>query len=200
MRRGLLLAAMFLPGWGQPATAPSFELQNAANGMATIIVRNPSNQSLKVAIPSHAVLTHPQLQDQMLLDKSRTVAVGPKAQSQFRSATMCVGERQESTRGAGFQLATEPHPQATQALKMLETCGHLQSEGALPPLPLLPGNQLTVVAQWAYWCERGQATKEDLSKVVHSQLKTEPKDEPEVQKAIDNTWEAIDLTRKEAKK
>lgn len=47
MQRGLLLAVLFLPGRGQPATAPSFELQNAANGMATIIVRNPSNRPSK---------------------------------------------------------------------------------------------------------------------------------------------------------
>lgn len=200
MRRWFVMAALFVPGWGQPVMPPSFELQNAGNGLATVIVRNPSTQSLKLTIPANAVLAHPQLQDQMLLDKSRVVTLAPHSQSQFRSAVMCVGDRREATQGTGFQLSCEPHPQAQQAQKMLETCRQLQREGDLPPTPMLPGNQTNVIAQWAYWSERGQVGKEDLSILVHHQLKAEPKDEPEVQKAIDNTWEAIDLTRKEANK
>ncbi|MBT9584812.1 hypothetical protein IV102_15820 [bacterium] len=200
MRRWVLLAALFLPGWGQSGTGPTFELQDAGHGMITVIVRNPSTQSLKLSIPAQAVLTHPQLQDQLLLDKARTVSVAPQGQSQFRTQTMCVGERQEATQGGGFQLSLQPHPQALQASKMLDTCRRLQSEGDLPPMPMLPGNQVPVVAQWAYWSEQGQVSKADFSKHIHAQLKPEPKDEPEVEKAIDNTWEAIDLTRKEAKK
>ena len=198
MRRWIFLVALFLPGWGLEVAQPSFELKDCTNGIATVVVHNPSSQSLTVTVPAHAVLTHPQLQDQLLLGKARTLKLAPQGTSQFRSPALCVGERKESAQGQGFVLSQQPHAGAEQAEKMIDTCRRLQKDGDLPPMPMLPGNQVNVVAQWAYWSERGQANKQDLSRLVHEQLKPEPKDEPEVEKGVDNVWEAVDLTRKQA--
>lgn len=201
MRRCFFLLALFLPGWGQtPRATPTFAVSSLDNGQVAVVVSNPSELSLKFSLPAHAVLTHPQLQDQLLLQPARALALPPKGQSQFRCSALCVGERAEEAEGNGFVLSQQPHPQAEQLQNLFDTCRRLQAEGDLPPLPMLPGNQHQVVTQWAYWSERGQATKEDLAQVIRTQLKPKPQDEPEVQKAIDNTWEAVDLTRKEAQK
>lgn len=195
-----MVFGLFLRGWGDSSFPPvSVELRHAENGNATVIVHNSSTQSVQFTFPEHAVLTHPQLQDQMLLDKPRSLKLAPHGHSQFRSALMCVGQRQEATEGGGFQVSFHAHPDSQMALKVLRVCQELQSQGELPPMPMLAGNQVTVVAQWAYWAERGQVKKEDLSLLIHQELKPESKDEPEVQKVVDNTWEAIDLTRKQAR-
>ena len=191
---------LLLCAWGEPPDPPTFAVRNLDNGQAAVIVSNPTDKPIKLSLPANAVLSHPQLQDQMLLQPARQLSIAAHGQSQFRSTTMCVGHRKEVNEGQGYQLNLMPHHQAERAQLMLEVCRRLQAQGDLPPLPMLAGNQITVVAQWAYWCESGQASKADLSALVHSQIKYEPKDEPEVEKAVDNAWEAIDLTRKQAPK
>ena len=115
---------------------------------------------------------------------------------------MCVGLRVEKPPGGTVDVTAQTcqsHPQANSASKYYECAQKLCQNGDLPPLPMLRGMQPGIVAQYALWRQQGM-TKEDLKELVFTHTKPKPEDEPEANKGVDNIWEAVDLTTKEASK
>lgn len=163
--------------------------------------KNVGKSPLKVEVPRGTVFAHPQLQDLMVLEE-RKLVVPPGGRVQCSLATMCVGLRAEKPPGGTVDVTAQTcqsHPQANSASKYYECAQKLCQNGDLPPLPMLRGMQPGIVAQYALWRQQGM-TKEDLKELVFTHTKPKPEDEPEANKGVDNIWEAVDLTTKEASK
>lgn len=181
-----------------------FQLEG--NGVTTDRVRlwckNTGKTPLTVEVPQGTVFSHPVLQDLMVLE-SRRMVVPPNGRVQCSLATMCVGQRKEeppTAQATDFTVTTcKAHPQAASASKFYDCAQKLCQNGDFPPLPMLRGGQPAVVAQYAFWREQGM-TKDELKALVFAHTKPAPEAEAEANKGVDNIWEAVDLTQKEAKK
>lgn len=198
----LLLWFLALLSWAWAApTDLRFEVVDnlPGSGTCTLIVRNLGKQGERFVLPAYAVLSHPSQQDVMTLE-SKSLAVPPGGQVQCRVGYLCVGRRSEKAEGKEYQWVAEgDHSASVRARSLWETCKSLQSNGDLPPTPMLPAVQLRVISQYAYWCEQGDLKKEDVRQLLIASLSPEPEKEPEVEKAVDNIWESVDLTLKTEK-
>ena len=163
--------------------------------------KNTSKAPLTVEVPQGTVFTHPGLQDLMVLE-SRKLTLPANGRVQCSLATMCVGQRTEKPPAESTDYTPTPcanHPQAIAATHFYECAQRLCQNGELPPLPMLRPMQPGVVAQYAFWRQQGM-TKEDLKSLVYAHTKPKPEAQAEADKGVDNLWEAVDLTQKEAKK
>jgi len=197
-----LLLVLFFVAWAWAAPQDlKFEVVDSTpgSGTCTLVVHNPGSQGERFTLPAGSVLSHPTQQDVMTLEK-KPLAVPPKGKVQCRVSVLCIGKRSEPAQGQDYRwVESETHPQALQAQKLWEVCQKLQSQGDLPPMPMLPAAQARVVTQYALWHAQGDFNKSDLKKLLTTCLAPAPEKEPEVEKATDNIWEGVDLTLKTSK-
>lgn len=162
--------------------------------------KNMGKAPLTVDVPKGTVFAHPGLQDLMVLE-SRKLVVPANGRVQCSLSTMCVGQRSEkppTAQATEFTPVTcQSHPQAAVASHLYECAQKLCQNGDFPPLPMVRGMQPSVVAQYAFWREQGM-TREDLKTLVFANTKPKAEAEAEANKGVDNIWEAVDLTQKEA--
>lgn len=207
MRCLLGLVLLSLQAGAIPATecAGQAIFQLEGNGISTDRVRlwckNTGKAPLTVEVPQGTVFAHPGLQDLMVLE-SRKLVVPPNGRAQCSLSTMCVGQRAEKPPAQATDYNAVPcqsHPQANRASQLYACAQKLCQNGDFPPLPMLRGMQPGVVAQYALWQEQGMS-REDLKTLVFAHTKPKPEAEAEANKGVDNIWEAVDLTQKQAQK
>lgn len=177
----------------------SYQLEGdgRASDRVRLWCRNSGKQKVSVEIAQFTVFRHPQLQDLMALEK-RKLDVPPNGKVQCSLSTMCVGAREEKPPSQPVEyeaVACQQHPEGERARELLTTAQRLCKDGSMPPLPMAPGIQASVVAQFAFW----KLKREDIQTLVFSSLKPKAEEEPEAQKGVDNIFEAVDLTSKGSK-
>lgn len=211
MRVGLCLL-LFFSGLARADTAlvpahraeATFELTGDGRSplRTQILVTNRTSAPLRVHLAPGTVFGDPQRQDVMLVE-DRVVDLPPRGAAKATMSTLCVGGRAEEPPGAQACAYAPQAPAEGGALALFRTCQALAEAGRFPDLPLPKGRQAPTVAQLALWARRGEITKQDVRENVFDGLDLTEKDATpeqrrEVDRGVDNLWQAVDLTMKEA--
>jgi hypothetical protein len=181
----------------------SFEMTGEGLSPLRIQVRvtNRTARPLQVRFQPGVVLASPQGQDVMVIE-SRDFDLPPRGAGRATLGTLCVDSRSEAPPGPQPRACT-PQEGAPEALHLWNTCLRLAQEGRFPDLPIVKARQAPTVAQLALWARRGEITREEVRQNVFAQLdltekEATPEQRQEVERGVDNVWQAVDLTLKES--